>query len=157
MHPPTIEILDPLQPAGEMHDAVGRNHLARMSEPAKTRRDVEGRTAKAALNPDRLTRIDPDPNPERQLGIRPGLLLEPHLELDRRTERLARRPKDSERLVSAQFDDRAPARADTLTNDGREPRCQSCSRFVSLLLCEPRKTAYVGDQEGTNLGLGTEE
>jgi len=65
MHAPAIEILDPFQPAREMHDTVRRDHFARVSKPAKARRDIERRAAVTAIDRDGFARIDPDSYPQR--------------------------------------------------------------------------------------------
>jgi hypothetical protein len=57
---PSIEVRDPLEPAREMCDAVGRNHFTRSGESAKACGDVERRTAKAAFDVDGLARVDAD-------------------------------------------------------------------------------------------------
>ena len=54
VHTPSVDVRDPLQPPREMYDAVGRDHFTGVGESAKARRDVERRSAKAAVDPDRL-------------------------------------------------------------------------------------------------------
>jgi len=84
-----------------MHNAVGRDHLACLSQPAEASRDVKSRTAVTALNRDCLSRIDPDSDSERQGRFCVSLLLEKHLEFDRCSKGLAGRTEYCKRLVSA--------------------------------------------------------
>jgi hypothetical protein len=112
-----IEIPDSLKLARKMYHAVGRDYLTGLGEPAKTCRHVEGGSSEAAVDPDRLPRIDSDPNVERQVGIGATFFFEAHLKLNGRSKGLAGRPEDGERLVSAQLDDRTAASTDTFTGD----------------------------------------
>lgn len=157
MHPPAIDVPDALEPAGKMDDAVGRDHFTPVRDSAQARRDIEGGTAKAAFDSDRLARIDSDPDLQREVGIRARFLLEPHLELDRPPQRLTCGAEDREGLVPSQLEDRAAARRYSIADDSRETGGEAGRGFVPMLLREACVAADVGDQEGTNLGLGTEE
>ncbi|MDP9277376.1 MAG: hypothetical protein M3O76_04105 [Actinomycetota bacterium] len=101
MYASPIEIPDSLKLARKMYHAVGRDYLTGLGEPAKTCRHVEGGSSEAAVDPDRLPRVDSDPNVERQVRIGAIFLFEAHLKLNRRSKGLAGRPKDGEHLVSA--------------------------------------------------------
>jgi hypothetical protein len=139
-----------------MYNTVGRDHFPGVRESAEAPRDIEGRAAEAAVDPDRLARIDPDAHVEGQIGIESTFLFEADLELDGRSKGLARRSEDCKRLVSAQLDDCTAARADGVPGDRGEPLRQPRRCFVPPLLREARVAADVGDQEGTNLGFWAE-
>ena len=153
----SIDVPDPVQPAGKMDHAVRGDHLTRMGEPAEACRDVEGSPAKAALDPDRLARVDPDTDVEWEIGIRSALILEAHLKVDGCPKGLARGTEDGERLVSPHLDDRAAAGPDGVPGDRGESAGQPRRRLVAALLRKPGVAANIGDQEGSDLGLTAED
>jgi hypothetical protein len=157
MHAPAIDVRNPLQPACEMYDTVGRDHFTRTGEPAEARRDVEGRTAEASVDPDRLARVDPNADVEGHRRIGPGLLFETHLQFDSRSQGLAGRTEDGERFVSPYLDDRAAASRDSLAGDRGKSRREPCGSFVATFLGEPRIPADVSDQESPDLGVRAEK
>src|SRR5439155_24854147 len=100
VHASSIDVPDPLQPAGQMDDAVGDDHFTRVSEPAEACSDVECRSPETAVDPDRLARVDPDADVEGQVGVGSALVLEARLEFDGRSKALAGGREDGERFVS---------------------------------------------------------
>jgi hypothetical protein len=79
MNTPSIDVRDPLQPAGKMDDAVGRDHFTRARESAKAGRDIERGSAEAAVDGDGLARVDADADVQGYGGIGSSLFLEAHL------------------------------------------------------------------------------
>jgi hypothetical protein len=156
MHTPSIDVRDPFEPPRKMYDAVGRDHFTRVGESAKARRDIEGRSAEAAADPDCLARVDPDADVEGCGGIGSGLFLEAHLELDGPSKSLSGRAEDGECFVSPHLHDRAATGPNRVANDRSESRHQPRRSFVAAFLCEPRIPADVSNQEGADLGFGSE-
>src|SRR5437763_15067227 len=139
-----------------MDHAVCGDHLTRMAEPAEACRDVEGSPAKAALDPDRLARVDPDTDVEWEIGIRSALILEAHLKVDGCPKRLARGTEDGERLVSPHLDDRAAAGPDGVPAERGESARQPPRRRAPALLRKPAAAADNGEHQRSDLGLQAE-
>ena len=118
MHAPAVAERETLQPPGEAVGRLGDDHVARVCAGAQAGGDVQRSAAEApVLERHRLAGIDADPDPERDLVVEVGLLVEPRLQVDGAPDRLARRREDGERLVASDLDDAAAVQLDVLGDD----------------------------------------
>ena len=105
--------------ARDVCDALADPHLTGSRLRAETGGEVERAAAVATVNRHRLAGIEADADVQRQYRIEGDLVRERQLELDRRTERVARRGEDRERLVAAKLDDLAAVRLDAFAGESR--------------------------------------
>jgi hypothetical protein len=153
-HSSSVAVLDPSEPTGKPVRGFAHECLATMGARAETGCDVQRRPPETAvLDLHRLSRVDADADTEWKLRVDRCLLVELLLEIDRRTDRLARRSEDDEGFVASNLDGPAAVRLDALAYELGEPRGQERSCFVSVLLCVTRIPAYVGDQERAGAGV----
>ena len=97
----------------------------------------------------------PIPTGNGRSRSRQRLLKKTRLQLDRRPDRLTRRTKDREGLVSPQLGHRAFPSLHLFANDVGEPSRERRTRLVTARVGEDGVSAYVRDQEGLDpLGAG---
>ena len=142
MHPPAVDVLEPAETACQPRGRLADDHLSAVGPAAQTGGNVQrGAAVAAVLEPDCLARVDPDPDLERKLGVRLGLLAEPRLQIDRGADRLAGGREHRESLVAPDLDQRAAVGLDTFADQvdelagepalrlrRRTPRCSASSR-----------------------------
>ncbi len=134
--------------ARKVHDARAREDLAGAGGRAQSRGHVERGPAIALLDRHGLTRVEPDPDPERRRWMARDLVGEDPLELDGRPERAARRTQDRQRFVAPELDDRAAGRLDAFADDLGERAGESSRGLVAGGARVRRVPADVGDEEG---------
>ena len=130
-----------------MCDLTAHKHLPRIGQAAQACREIERAPAEAPVDPNGLAGVEPDADGQRQHRIGHRLLHESPLELDRRTNRLARRIEDGQRLIPTELDDRPACRGNRRTRHVRELRGEQRGCLVSALLCKTRIPTDVRDQE----------
>jgi hypothetical protein len=140
-----VAVVQPAQAAGETRSGLADDHLAARRAPTQTGGDVQRGAAEApVLELDRLARVDPDADPQRNVELGRGLM-ELLLEVDRGADRLTRGAEDHERLVAADLDELAVVRLDIVVHDRLEAGGQVRGRLVAALLGVPRVAADVRD------------
>ena len=100
----TIHEPDPVDAARERGDRVARGDLSWCGEAAEARSEVECSSPVAARDGDGFAGVDPDPDSERQTRPVGRAAAKEPLQLDRRSQRVACRAEDAERLVSPQLE-----------------------------------------------------
>ena len=148
---PAIHVLDALDRAGQVDQALTAEDLAGTGLAAEPRREVQGPAAEPALDRNRLTGVQPDPDGEREIRGGPRRLKEARLQVDRRPDGLTGGTEHRERFVSPQLDHGAVPGLNVLSNDVGEPRRQTCGRFIAPLLGEHGVPANVRDHEDSDL------
>ena len=143
----SIDVGDTVHLPREMRDGRAREDLGGSGDAAQPRREVERPAAIAALDGDGLAGVQPDPDRERERRLRDGLVDEPALELDRRSDRLPGRVEDHERLVTAELHDGPAAGLDALARDSGELAGERRGGLVAALLREDGVATHIGDQE----------
>ena len=148
MHPPPIAVLEPAEAARKPRGCFTDDHLASVGSTAESGGDVQRRPAVAAVvQPNGLAGIDADPDFERKVGVRVGLLAEARLEIDGGPDGLAGGCEHCERLVAANLDQRSSVRLDALAHKVDELAGKPGSRFVPVLRRVAGVAAHVGDKE----------
>ena len=143
---------EPADLAGEVHEAFGREDLARACRRAQPSGLVERRAPEAVAEGDGFAGVEADPDAEGEQRVTVGLRRERRLELDRRPQRPTGRLERGERLVPAELDELAAPRFDPLGDDLGEPACQSGGRVVAMQRREARVAADVRDEERSHRG-----
>ena len=129
-------------------DSVSRIFVrARSWNRAQARRHVQSPAAIALLDGNGLSRVDPDPDGQRQVRIRSALLGTRLLEFQGRPHRLGRRLEDREGLVTPQFEDAPATGLDGVPREVGELLGQRRSRGVTPFPGEAGVAADVRDHE----------
>jgi hypothetical protein len=144
---PSVHVGHAVDLPREVRDRGTREDLGRTGDPAQARGEVQCAAAVAAVDRDCLAGVQADADGEGQRRLGDGLIDEPLLELNRRSDRLAGGIEDGQDLVAAQLDDGAAAGLDALARHGRELAGQPRGGLVALLLREDGVAADVGDEE----------
>jgi hypothetical protein len=153
---PAILVPRALDPPREVSHLAGGEDLAGASLAAEPGRQVQRRAPKATLDRNGFASIQPNANRQWQLWMLERLLDEALLEVEGGTDRVARRGKDTERLVPSELEERSTARLHDLSRDVRELRRELGGRFVASLLREQGVPADVCDEERPDVDfLGT--
>ena len=147
-------VLDSLHRPGKMSGDRARQDLAWCSQAAQPGGEVERTAAVAALDRHRLAHVDADADQQRHVGVADGLGHEPLLQRDGRVDRVAGRPEDRERLVTAQLEQRAGRALHHLPGDAGEPGSQPPGGLVAIRLRVRRVPADVGDHERPDRATG---
>ena len=117
---------DSLGRAGEVHDALARKRLAGLGLAAQPGREIQRPAAVPALDGYRLTRVDPDPNPEGKRRVQGHFVREYELGIDGGPKGLPGRDEYRQGLIAAKLDDLSAPGFDGLAHDlgklRRKPR-----------------------------------
>ena len=144
---PRVRVADPVDLRGKVDDGFGRERLARPGLTAQPGGEIERGAAIAALDRDRLARVEPDANTAIQLG------LEPDLELERRPQGASSQDEDGQGLVTAQLEQEPVVGRDDLADDRREPSGQVGRGIRAALGGVGRVAADIRDEERPELRL----
>ena len=151
-HLTAVDVGDLVGSPSEMYDAVGHEHLTALRDRTQPRGEVEGASAVAARDRNRLAGIDSNANAKRQRGIGAHLLPATALQVNRGTKRRPRRPEYAQRLVAAKLHHLATMALDLLAHHLGESRSEASSSLVAVSLRESCVSAHIGDQERADLG-----
>ncbi len=147
---------DPFHLAGEEDDALTGQDLPRPGSAAESCGEVEGSPAIAALERNRLARVQADADGKGKRRVRFGLFQESLLEHRRGADGLTRRVEDGERFIPPELDHRAAVIVHRLAGDPGETCRELGGGFVAALLREQCVAADVRDQEGPYPGLSAD-
>ena len=130
-----------------MSDLSGAEDLAGPRLPTQAGRQVQRAAAVPVADANRLTRVEPDPDRERELRHRERFLDEPVLEGDRCTNRVARRGEHAQGFVPPQLEEDLLCLLYDLARHVGAPRIELPGSLVAALLREERVPADIGYQE----------
>ncbi len=141
---------EPAHLAGQVHETLRREDLARAGRRAEPGRLVQCPTTEPVAEGDGFAGVEADADAEGEQRVAVGLRRERRLELDRRPQSATGRLEGGECLVPAELDELAAPRFNAVAGDLGEAGRQTRRRLVAVLGREPRVAADVRDEERPN-------
>jgi hypothetical protein len=123
-----------------------------MGEGAQTGRHVEGSAAIAISHRNGLTRIEPDPDAEGEIGLAVDLPPKLHLQFHGGSKRISRRAEDTKGFIAAELEKLPLLSGNRFLDDLREAPSYVRSGGVSVLVAEARVAPNVCNQERADTG-----